>query len=1074
MSGLGINFTRYDQDAGYRSFVDGNAAKLGMNLQRYRTDSGYQAFVNRQYDRLRTATAEPEPVKAPAPPAEEGRGAIEEFGRGVASGLSKAGTSLIGGAGYLGEKLGAEDNVLQRFAREQEALAQEFYDPRGTAGKVGQFAGQALGGIATGIGTAGTAGRVIGGFAPRAAAALRGAAPMGQRVLAQTAVNAPVDVLQGLSEQGGGMVLPGRAGAVAENLLFSAVGGAVPGRQAAKAAEVPAAPLKEGVEATGRQLDAQTARIARAGEVPANVTPEDYINVARFSDDPDVQRRLLTATQRAVEETDIAGRLPARPGEKLGRLETPETFLDLRDRVAKEMGISPAEVMVRTKNGERIGRDDLLRVRTALKQVLAEENELYKRLTAGAFESAEDAATSRVVLERLQKESNGLINVIAKQGTMTAQDLSAMRMSALETADPSVWLGRLQNLAKRTLSDAERAAIYKAADEKDLDTLMRLGRDVQKATFGEKVAAIFRANLLTNPKTHIINMTGNVGMRGLETAKDVPAAFFDALLSRVTGQRTKDLDLSDLATMGMKGAKQGVIDALDVLRRGEVDLSKMDIPRQVNFDSPIANAYFQGVMRSLAAEDKFFRTVAYTRSLEEQARILAKARGLKGAALADEVQTLVRKPSAQMEAQAMLDADVSTFRQDSDLAQAASGARESLGKVMQRFGISKEAASLVMPFVKTPANIASTIIDYSPIGGIRPLINLSQMISKGAPNAALQKRIVEGLGRSSVGTAAIAAGYLLAKNDRMSGFYPSDQKTRQQWELTGRTEGSAKIGNDWVQINRLSPFGNLMTIGAAMHQLEQEDPDVAALVVGAATAPASAVYDLPMVSGVRDLIEIFRPSAAGRRGEAATKYLGRMAQGFIPASGLVRGVARGMDETVRQTRTGEGTSVGRMIQSGLPGASAQLPERLTALGEPLQRQGGLLQSLLSPVQTSRVKTATDPLLREIERTGAVPTALAQRKGESDATFAERQRTTGGVIRQVLSDVTQNQQYRDIQRMNPMEIRQILASKRIDTSKMDDAQVRTRFQRYVLDDVISRVKGDVGKSFPAPFPEVIVP
>lgn len=1065
MPGFGINFAQYDKDAKYRAFVDSTVKPYGVDVGLYRRDDRYRTFADSQYDAV-SRPPSPAPVRASAPPVEEGRGAIEEFGRGVAKGLSGAGTSLIKGAGYLGELAGAEDNVLQRFARETEQEAQAFYDPRGTAGKVGQFAGQALGGIATGAGTARLAGRAIAGIAPRAAAALQGAAPVGQRVAAQAAINAPVDVLQGLSEERGGMVLPGRAGAVAENVLFSAAGGLLPGGRAAKAAQPTA--TKEGLEATGRRLETQVERIAREGDVPANVTPEDYINVARFSDDPAVQRRLLAATQRAVEETDIPARLPARPGEKLGRLAEPETFLDVRDRIAKEGGISPADVIVRTKNGERIGRDDLLRVRTALNQVLAEENELYKRIADQAFETAEEARTAGVVLERLRNESNGLLNVISKQGTMTAQDLSAMRMGALQSSDPGVWIGRMQALAKRTLSDAERAAIYKAAEAKDLDTLMRLGRDVQKSTFGEKVAAIFRANLLTNPKTHAINITGNVGMRLLETAKDVPATLFDALVGAATGVRTKDLSLKDLALGGMQGAKKGLADAAEVLRRGDVDTRAFDIPRQVNFDSPIANAYVHGVFRALSAEDKFFRTMAYTRSLEEQARIMAKAKGLKGQALIDDVQATVRKPSAAMEAQAIMDADVATFRQDSGLAQAASQFRSGLGKV-----VSEPIANLIMPFARTPANIAQTILNYSPVGAISAAGKL-RGVGKGAAGVARQKEAVEALGRASLGTAAMWAGYQMAKKDEMTGFYPFDEKTRKEWELTGRTEGSVKIGDQWVQVNRLSPLGNLLTIGAALHQLEQEDPDVAALVIGTATAPASAVYDLPMVSGVRDLIEVFRPSAAGQRGERATKYVGRLAQGFIPAAGLVRGVARGMDETVRQTRTGEGTSVGRMLQSGIPGAAEQLPERLTALGEPLQRQGGLLQSLLSPVQTSRVKTATDPLLREIERTKAVPTPLQQRKGESDAMFAERQRTTGGVIRQVLSDVTQNQQYRDIQRMDPMEIRQILASKRIDTSKMDDAQVRTRFQRYVLDDVISRVKGDVGKSFPAPFPEVIVP
>lgn len=1019
------------------------------------------------------------PSRRPQPAvAEDERGSLSNLGRGVMSGLSKAGTSLIGGAGYLGELLGAEDNALQRFARETEQEAQEFYDPQGRAGAVGKFIGQAAGGIATGGGLARGAGRLLASAAPSTAAALRGAAPLGQRVLAQTAVNAPVDVLQGLAEPTGGMVLPGRAGAVAENVLFSAAGGLLPaGRQAgqqaastgARKATVPA--RKEGVEATGRQLDTQAERIARDGEVPSNVNPEDYFNVARLSDDPEVQQRLLAAGARAIEETDIPGRLPRRPGEKLGRLERPETFEELRARVAENLAISPSDVAVRTARGERIGRDDLLRVITAASQVAEEENALLKRIMEAdtglnPFASAEEATAARVTLQRLKRESNVLINVISKQKQQTARDLSAMRIAALRTSDPSVWLGRLQDLAKRSLSDAERMAIYKAAQEKDIDTLMRLGRDIQKSTTGEKVAAFFRANLLTNPKTHLINVTGNVGMRALETAKDVPAALFDALVSRATGIRTKDLSIADLATGGMRGARRGVADAVEVLRRGDIDPNALDIPRQVNFDSPLANAYVNGVFRLLSAEDRFFHTMAYTRSLEEQARLLAKAEGLRGSQLADRVQALARKPSAQMEAQAQLDANVATFRQDSEISQALMGTRAKLGKVLQnKFGISEQAANIIMPFVKTPANIASTIIDYSPIGAIRPLQNLTGMLLGNLPDAATQKQMVETLGRSSVGSGAILLGYALAKKDRMTGFYPVEEKRQKEWEMTGRTEGSARIGDSWVQVNRLSPLGNLLTVGAALHQLEQEDPDVAGIIVGSLTAPASAVYDLPMVSGVRDLAEALRPGAAGRRGEKLAQYAGRTLQGFIPASGLVRGIARATDTTMRQTRTGDGASLGRMLQTGIPGASQRLPERLTGLGEPIERGG--LQALFSPVAISRAKTATDPVLREIERTGAVPVPLTQYKGESDEVFERRQRDTGRISRDMISSIMRDPMYISAAQADPTTLRQFFDEKNIDTSKLSDNAIRTRYQRYILDQAIESAKQAVAEFYPRP-------
>lgn len=110
MPGLKIDFSAYDADPKYRSWVNEMTRPYNINLNEYRSNQKYRGWVDSQWQGAQPApmardTARPAPTTpAPAEPAE--RSDLSNLGRGIAAGLSKAGTSLIGGVGYLGEKLG--------------------------------------------------------------------------------------------------------------------------------------------------------------------------------------------------------------------------------------------------------------------------------------------------------------------------------------------------------------------------------------------------------------------------------------------------------------------------------------------------------------------------------------------------------------------------------------------------------------------------------------------------------------------------------------------------------------------------------------------------------------------------------------------------------------------------------------------------------------------------------------------------------------------------------------------------------------------------------------------------------
>ena len=139
----------------------------------------------------------------------------------------------------------------------------------------------------------------------------------------------------------------------------------------------------------------------------------------------------------------------------------------------------------------------------------------------------------------------------------------------------------------------------------------------------------------------------------------------------------------------------------------------------------------------------------------------------------------------------------------------------------------------------------------------------------------------------------------------MTGFFPDNQRERDEWEQQGKVEGAMKVGSDsrWIQINKYSPVGNLMQIGAQMHSLEVNPRvDLFERGVGAATAPLRAVAELPMVANVNDLIKAFQAAGGPETAESLTRVAGRFAGGLIPGSGLLLGGALGMLGFLRHRR----------------------------------------------------------------------------------------------------------------------------------------------------------------------------
>ena len=794
-----------------------------------------------------------------------------------------------------------------------------------------------------------------------------------------------------------------------------------------------------------------------------NIDPDTYANIGRMTaNEPQMAEGLRETVAGAVGARELGERLPPRGKEVLGRLREAETEDVFRQRVADLYGVNPSDIVARTAKGERVGREGVMRATEEMMESQQAINGISERLRSGLVVDAQEVNRLEALRDVQRQKSYDLFASISTQKTEMGRDLAAMRFGASLSNNPAVWKDRLEELAKRPLSAEEIADVERLAGSQDLAGLTKLGRELRVSTWKEKAITLFKASLLTSPKTHMANLTGNVGMAALRQLRDVPATLADVALATVTGQRSKVLDVGGRWKALQRGAERGIEEAKMVMR-GDVPASdKFREIREVNYDNAIANLYTKGIFRSLDASDRVFRNLAFAESLDEQARVIAKNRGLKGEAADRFVSEMRTAPTVEMTADAILAADVATFQQSSGLSRGAMKFREKVNEQIPFMG------DLLFPFVKTPSNIAQTIVNYTPLGvaGSQFKSNLKKVVAKTATTSQ-QRMVAERLGEASTGTALLALGMYLASDDKMTGFFPSDQRTRAKWEAERRMEGAMKVGNEWVQINRISPVGNLLTIGAALNDVMRGDPDLLSLAIGSVAAPLSAVAELPMAQGLSNISEIVNPqSTPEERTAAATRLGGGIVSGTIPFSGLLRSAQQAMDPTERESRTENRLeSVMRQVGTGIPGVAQQLPARVDPLGRTIERGGTAFERFVSPLPRQTAMTDVDPVQRALAEANSVVGRVARRKGETPEEYAARAQQTGQLTYEMVRRATESPQYAMVDTMNTDRLRRVLASSDIDVNALGDDELRTAYRTLLLDRVIQRAKSTAARRTP---------
>lgn len=463
--------------------------------------------------------------------------------------------------------------------------------------------------------------------------------------------------------------------------------------------------------------------------------------------------------------------------------------------------------------------------------------------------------------------------------------------------------------------------------------------------FADRLNNIRYLCMLGNSRTHIRNMMGNVMMGTVTRAKDNIAGVMQLALPQ--NERTKAV-----GTMLTADGRRMVNRARDYADNQMYSILYQD--GRWNMDTGLQaarNTYATPVGRAigrlsdinggaLEAEDNFFLRSAFGNSMAS----FLKARGYDSS-IFDATDEHSRAVLRQAAAQALEDAREATFHEDNFL----STAFRNFSNDTRRHGPAGQIAYAVtegiLPFKKTPINIAKNALEYNPVGGA------VEAIYRGATGQGAT-RVMDAAAKGVTGTAILGAGYLLAKNGMLTGGASGDDRADNYNEMLGDQNYAVKIpGKGTYTLDWASPSSVPLLIGAQIAK-DQEDGGEFNLTqtLDKMRQITQPVLETTMLQGLNDTLDsVSYADSNDKLATLATSALGSFANQFV--STALGQVARTVDDTRRSSYGGGDTKTERDIGYNIRKMENKIPG-LSKNNEPYIDQWGREEASLDGTDDS--------------------------------------------------------------------------------------------------------------------------
>lgn len=562
----------------------------------------------------------------------------------------------------------------------------------------------------------------------------------------------------------------------------------------------------------------------------------------------------------------------------------------------------------------------------AVRKLVESNTKSGQALQAAKMLIAELGPDSMVVYS--QKQLDEFFNAYAEKKT---KDWIAQNKSKYDlTAEDAAYIRE----------QAQKAQTAKTDRERDLALSNIENRITSKmpSNFAQKLRTLQRMSLLLNPKTAIRNVLGNAGATPLFGATDLIATVFDRFYSKKynTQRTTGVMNAKNVIKGGWKGLQDALFDFKNNVKYHN---GKWEIGRGSAFDPAYANtnagkALFKTLDRLdrftnfiLFVGDKPFYEGYFKNSIENQLR-------LNG----------VKEPTSDMLEIAHMEALQRTW-QDTN------GFTETFTSLQRRLNGKKDFGfgSILMPFVKTPANLLKAVFDFSPIGLTKTLAaevrSFKIAAEKGTATPMMQKKLVDNLSKGIVGTLLSIGGYALASAGVLTAGQ-DDNKNKAAFEknILGLQPYSVKIGDKTYSYNWSQPVGSTLAAVADIQKaVNRGADDSTALnvindILSATNAGIDSILNLSLTQGLEQLVSSENPV------NAVINTLTSLPAQFVPT--LLSQFAQLVDPITRRTYVSGNTIVGagqtavNKVMARVPGLSTSLEPVVDPFGREVERYGG--------------------------------------------------------------------------------------------------------------------------------------
>lgn len=313
------------------------------------------------------------------------------------------------------------------------------------------------------------------------------------------------------------------------------------------------------------------------------------------------------------------------------------------------------------------------------------------------------------------------------------------------------------------------------------------------------------------------------------------------------------------------------------------------------FKNKILQGVYEFNSNMLSKEDWWFSKPAFKDALGE----FLTANGIRTKEDIAKNKELVEKAKQY----AVEQSQIATFRQYSWLA-------NKIREIENKNTATDIAVGSILPFKKTPINIAKAGLSYSPLGFAKTLTYDMAKVKKGEMNAS---EAVDHLAQNVTGTALTLIGYMLAGAGFLNGGGDDDKEGKYDYQL-GKQAYSLSIGGATYSLSWLSPVAMPLFVGAnAYEQLVEGKEWNADVVMETLAQTLDPLSEMSFLSSLDSVLSSYDSGMQKFAGIGET-MLQSYATQFIPT--LSSQIATVMDDKKRSTKVA-GDSGNKIIEGTL-------------------------------------------------------------------------------------------------------------------------------------------------------------